>query len=117
MDTLLGLQQYWMATNIVVVPPMTKPSLHRAASGHLTLDFNDLPESYWLGVSLRLESHHGFTRVGPAVPGAHEQIHQGFARPDFALAAGWDNWSGHYLLSDSAEGDDFLQMLYDELNA
>jgi hypothetical protein len=41
---------------------------------------------------------------------AGEQIHQSFQAQEFTLAAGWDNWSGHYLLSESAE-DAFVERL------
>lgn len=93
-----------------------KPNLHTAANGHLTIDLNSLPESYWESLSQRLVSTYRFKRVGSVVIGAGEQIHQSFQRPEFTLAAGWDNWSGHYLLSDSTEGDDFLQKLFSQIS-
>ncbi len=43
-------------------------------------------------------------------------IHQDFVVEEFSLSSGWDNWSGHYLLAKSEEGDHFLRQLYERLN-
>lgn len=55
--------------------------------------------------------------MGSTVIGIDEKIHQNFQCAEFTLAAGWDNWSGHYLLSDSVAGDVFLQKLFDQLRS
>lgn len=94
-----------------------KPSLHAAANGHLTLDLNESPDSFWRQLCQRMESIYGFRRTGSAVIGAGEQIHQSFELPGLALGAGWDDWSGHYLLSESDAGDTFLKKLFDDLSA
>ena len=91
------------------------PTLNVAANGHMMLDLNDSPDSYWQSLSEHLVTGCGFHRVGEAVIGAGEQIHQSFYQQTFTLAAGWDNWSGHYLLSESVEGDEFLKKLFDEI--
>ena len=86
-------------------------SVHRAANGHLSLEFGEASDAAWADLSALLVNEYKFTRVGNAVLGAAEQIHQSFQAPEFTLAAGWDNWSGHYLLSESAEGDAFIERL------
>lgn len=86
-------------------------SVHRAANGHLLLELGDASDAAWVGLTALLVKEYKFTRVGSAVLGAGEQIHQSFQAPEFTLAAGWDNWSGHYLLSESAEGDAFIERL------
>jgi hypothetical protein len=57
----------------------------------------------------------GFQRVGAAVVGLDEKIYPSFKRSDLTIATGWDIWSGHYLLSECATGDEFLRTLYSEL--
>jgi hypothetical protein len=91
-------------------------TLHTAANGHLTLNLNGSPENSWSTLSKQLVNEYGFKRSGKAVVGFDERIQQDFERSEFKLAAGWDNWSGHYLLSGSAAGDDFLKKLYDEFS-
>src|SRR5262245_59880409 len=90
-------------------------TLHKAANGHLTLSLNDMPESSWTSLSERLVRSYGFRRTGSAVTGINEHIHQNFESSELKLAAGWANWSGHYLLSESIAGDAFLQKLFSEL--
>lgn len=92
-------------------------TLHGAANGHLTLNLHGLPDSFWQSLSSRHVREFGFWRVGTPVISPEEQIHQSFECPRFVLAAGRDNWSGHYLLSESAEGDDFLRELFNTLGA
>ena len=94
-----------------------KPTLHTAANGHLTLNLNDESSECWPQIVARLESEFGLRRVGAKVLGVSEGIHPSFEGPEFTLLAGWDNWSGEYLLSESASGDAFLRKLFDELSA
>jgi hypothetical protein len=91
------------------------PSLHTTANGHLTLDFNELSGICWLSLAEELIKLQGFKRVRSPVIGIDEQIHQNFQCAEFNLAAGWDNWSGHYLLSNSVPGDVFLQQPFHQL--
>ena len=91
------------------------PTLDTATNGHLLLSFNELSDSFWLSLAENLTRLHGFKRVGSPVIGVSEQIHQSFQCAEFNLAAGWDNWSGHYLLSESVAGDAFLQKLFNQL--
>lgn len=91
------------------------PALHTAANGHLTLSLNELPDAYWLSLVDTLVKHHGFRQVGSPVVGLDTTIHPSFHCAEFSLAAGWDIWFGHYLLSESAAGDVFLQQLFNQL--
>ncbi|MCE6978194.1 hypothetical protein EI534_12505 [Pseudomonas frederiksbergensis] len=93
------------------------PTIHKAVNGHLSLDFNELSDACWLSIAEELIKLRGFKRMGSPVIGVSEQIHQNFQCAEFNLAAGWDNWSGHYLLSDSVAGDVFLQKLFDQVRA
>jgi hypothetical protein len=92
------------------------PTLDTAANGHLTLSFNELSDACWLSLAENLIKLQGFKRLGSPVIGVDEKIHQNFQCAEFSLAAGWDNWSGHYLLSDSVAGDVFLKKLFDQLS-
>ena len=87
-------------------------TLHMAANGHLALDFDELPEAGWLSIAEELTSLQGLKRVGSPVTAVSEQIDHDFQCAGFSLASGWDNWSGHYLLSDSMAGDVFLTKLF-----
>ncbi|WP_397459080.1 hypothetical protein AB3464_04690 [Pseudomonas asplenii] len=93
------------------------PTLHKAANGHLSLDFNEWPDTCWLSLEEELITRRGFKRVGSSVIGIDEEIHPGFHCAEFSLSAGWNHWSGRYLLSESVAGDIFLQGLFDQLCA
>lgn len=94
-----------------------KPSLDTAANGHLTLSFNELSDSCWLSLAENLIRLRGFKRSGSPVISVDEKIHQSFQCAEFSLVSGWDHWSGHYLLSDSVQGDLFLQNLFDQIRS
>jgi len=89
--------------------------LFEAANGHLSLECGSLPDRYWLSIVELLEKQKGFSRSGKPVLGVGEMIHQNFVSESFSLSSGWDNWSGHYLLAESPEGDHFLRQLYERL--
>lgn len=76
-----------------------------------------MPDAFWHSLADRLVNHHGFQRVGSPGFGLDERIHPDFQCADFRLAAGWDIWSGHYLLSQCTAGDVFLQRLFNQLHA
>jgi len=80
------------------------------------MNFDKLPNSYWRSICRRLEHRDGFRRTGAVITGVGETIHQSFERSGITLGAGWDTWSGNYLLSDSSAGDEFLQRLFHELD-
>ncbi|MBF6023435.1 hypothetical protein [Lysobacter niastensis] len=95
-----------------------QPSLHTAANGHLTLEFGTYDSALWSAISNYLEIDLGFSRTGQVVvAGTGEGVRQGFQQGELTLDAGWDNWSGDYLLSNSAEGDDLLRRLLDVVQA
>jgi hypothetical protein len=93
----------------------TELGLLEAANGHLSLECGSLPDSCWQSIVELLEKGKGLSRSGKPVLGAGEMIHQNFVSTSFSLSSGWDNWSGHYLLAESAEGDHFLRRLYERL--
>ncbi|AKS09822.1 hypothetical protein [Pseudomonas trivialis] len=90
------------------------PTLHTAANGHLTMNLDGLSDADWLSLAEDLVQHQGFNRAGSPAMGLSEHIHPSFQCAEFSLAAGWDIWSGHYLLSDSVAGDVFLQKLFNQ---
>jgi len=93
----------------------TALGLFEAANGHLSLECGSLPDIYWESLVEHLEKEEGFSRSGQPIVGANEMIHQDFVTARLSLSAGWDNWSGHYLLAKCEEGDHFLRQLYEKL--
>jgi hypothetical protein len=87
----------------------------QATNGHLMIEFGDMSDADWEARENKLVNVWGFRRVGAFVAGLDQTIYPGFERPDLTLAAGWDIWLGHYLLSESAAGDEFLQQMCDGL--
>ena len=91
---------------------MQKPLLTVAANGHLFLTFEEYSSSLMRDISKYLETGLGFARSGPAVAGVDEGISQDFVKDGMTISAGWDNWSGEYLLSTSYDGDALLTKLF-----
>jgi hypothetical protein len=91
------------------------PSLSIAANGHVTLDFGDYDSVAYQQACAKLENELGFSRQGDSVAGLDEGISPSFLRAKLEISAGWDNWSGSYLLANSDEGDEILRRLYAEL--
>jgi hypothetical protein len=91
------------------------PSLSIAANGHLTLDFGDYDSVAYQQVCAKLENELGFVRHGRTVAGLDEGVSPSFTRAELEISAGWDNWSGSYLLANSDAGDAILRRLYAEL--
>lgn len=91
------------------------PSLSIAANGHVTLDFGDYDSVAYQQVCAKLENELGFSRQGRTVAGLDEGINPSFLRAGLEISAGWDNWSGSYLLSNSDAGDAVLRRLHAEL--
>ncbi|GJJ05242.1 hypothetical protein RugamoR64_57800 [Duganella rhizosphaerae] len=89
-----------------------KPDLHTAPNGFLSLDFCDYDSPLATSISDFLETDWGFRRDGPTVFGMDEGVSPNFVRGEIVLAAGWDNWSGQYLLSNSREGDEILRQIF-----
>lgn len=91
--------------------------IYPAANGHFSLEFGSYDSLLWQKISRYLETDLGFVRVGDVVVGLDEGIRQSFLREGLLIQAGWDNWSGDYLLSDSASGDELLQSLFEIFEA
>jgi hypothetical protein len=89
-----------------------KPEMHTASNGFLSLDFGDYDSPLAMSISHLLEIDWGFRRQGPAVLGVDEGISPNFVRGEIVLAAGWDNWSGQYLLSTSKDEDEILRQIF-----
>jgi hypothetical protein len=96
----------------------TAPLLSRTAQGHLSLDMEDDPGNLWPSLLERLRTlgasgvdHDHMGSTVDASIGPH------FRLGDVQLKSGWDNWSGYYLMADSAAGDALLQELYAWLRA
>jgi len=92
------------------------PSIHVAANKHLVIDFNSYDSALYRQACHTLEQTFGFIQNGDTVTGLDEGIGPSFHRADVEISTGWDNWSGNYLLSNSSEGDDILQLLFARLS-
>ena len=86
-----------------------------AANGYVTLDFGDFDSVPYQQACAKLETELGFARYGDTVAGLDEGVSPSFLRADLEISAGWDNWSGSYLLANSDAGDAILRHLYAEL--
>ena len=91
------------------------PSLSIAANGHVTLDFGEYDSVAYHQVCAKLENELGFSRQGDTVSGLDEGISPSFLRAELEISAGWNDWSGTYLLANSDAGDAILRRLYAEL--
>ena len=90
---------------------MNKLSISEAANKHVTIDFNDYDNPQWSEAENILEVELSFVRIGNKVAGIDEGIFRSFIKGDIKIDAGWDNWSGCYLLSTSEKGDELLKTL------
>lgn len=92
-----------------------KAHLYVASNGHLVIDLPDSSGADWEALENKIIDRWGFQRIGTTMVGLDEQIYPSLKRSDLTLAAGWDIWSGHYLLSECVSGDEFLRALFYEL--
>lgn len=95
---------------------MTAPTLITAANGHNWLVFDALNTPEWR-VARDWLSREGFIESGAAIRGLDEAILPSLVRRGVALAAGFDNWSGYYLLAECNEGDQVLLQLANHVAA
>lgn len=91
---------------------METPLLLKAANGRNFLAFEAYDTPQWFAAVEWLTAQ-GFTRRSPftearPVIGCDEGIMPSFVREGVSLAAGWDNWSGNYLLAQCEQGDGLL---------
>jgi len=75
--------------------------------------FEEDGSSAWLDACAILEKRYGFARIGKAAIGAGQGIHPDFCLGRIQISAGWDNWSGDYLLANCREGDQIIQELFE----
>jgi len=94
---------------------MNKPRLHTAANGHAAIDFEEYDSPEWFEAVFLLESEQGFQRTGEAVMCMDEGIMPSFVKGEISIEAGWNNWSGNYLLSASKGGDEVIKWLFQKL--
>lgn len=94
---------------------MNKPRLHTAANGHAAIDFEDYDSPKWFEAVFLLESEQDFKRAGETVIGMDEGILPSFVKGEISIEAGWDNWSGNYLLSKSHDGDEVIKWLFQKI--
>ena len=101
-----------MASAFIAVVEILALTLSIAENGHLqliglkrTTRFGPL----WLRIKLQII--YGFRREGSRIVGGGEAIAPDFVRGGIRLHAGWDDYSGYYLLSTCDAGDAFLRQL------
>lgn len=91
---------------------MGAPLLLKAANGRNFLAFEAFDTPQWFAAVEWLTTQ-GFARrallmESQPIIGCDEGIMPSFVRGGVTLAAGWDNWSGRYLLAECALGDGLL---------
>lgn len=94
---------------------MKSPRIHKAANGHASIDFEEYDSPAWFKAVSILENEMGFIREGGEVMGMDEGIMPSFVKNDISISAGWNNWSGNYLLSESNKADEVLTKLIFQL--
>ena len=92
-----------------------KLCVERAANGRLKLSIqNPGLLDHWL-LRWKLQAGYGFRREGRRILGVGEGIVPDFVRERLRLEAGFDDFSGIYLLACDDEGDRFLTEFAQEL--
>lgn len=89
---------------------MSKPSLITAANGHNFLTFEDCDPSQWR-LAIEWLKREGFSESGAPVVGFDEGILPSLVKHEVVIAAGFDHWSGRYLLAKCALGDQVIASL------
>ena len=90
-------------------------TLSRAANGRLTLEFTQPEGPQWRLTVRILQRELGFERDGETISGLDEGLLPAFVNDEIRLHAGWDHWSGTYLLSQCSGGDEVLSALANRL--
>ncbi|WP_338520047.1 hypothetical protein [Alteromonas gracilis] len=91
---------------------MKQPKMLVAANDHVVINFEEFDSKLWSDAVKHLEIHLGFSRCGERVAGLDEGILPSFVNGKVSIEAGWDNWSGNYLLSTCGAGDKVLSNLF-----
>lgn len=95
---------------------MTTPLLTLAANGHNWLTFEAYDTAQWFSAVEWLKRHR-FAEAGKPVFGGDEAILPSFVREGVCIAAGFDNWSGNYLLAQCHEGDQVILQIASRVSA
>ena len=95
---------------------MAKPLLLTAANKHnwITFDAYDTPQWH---MSVEWLRHEGFIESGEPVIGFDEGILKSYIKEGAQIAAGFDSWSGNYLLSECEKGDLVILNLAQHISA
>lgn len=89
---------------------MTKALLTTAANGHNFLTFEDYETPQWR-LAIEWLKGAGFSESGTSIVTLDEGIFPSFVRNSVTIAAGFDNWSGNYLLANCEIGDQIILAL------
>jgi hypothetical protein len=84
-----------------------------AANGHLMLSWPHAGHGFFTLVCPLFRFKYSLRRMGHTVYSPYEMILPGLVGPGFRLKAGWDDFSGNYLLSEDRAGDEFLRRFSD----
>lgn len=95
---------------------MSEPLLITAANGHNFLTFEDYDTPQWR-LAIEWFKREGFSEAGGPVVGLDEGILPSFVRQEVVIAAGFDNWSGNYLLAECEMGDQVIASVANHVSA
>lgn len=95
---------------------MTEPLLTTAANGHNFLTFEDYDTPQWR-LAIEWLKREGFSESGTSVLGLDEGILPSLSRRGVVIAAGFDNWSGNYLLAECEMGDQVISSVANHVSA
>lgn len=95
---------------------MTTPLLLIAANRHNWIAFEDYETPQWRS-AIEWLRREGFTESGAPVIGFDEGILPSYVKQGVAIAAGFDNWSGNYLLAECDRGDQVILKVANHVSA
>ncbi|WP_316674885.1 hypothetical protein [uncultured Tolumonas sp.] len=95
---------------------MTTALLTIAANGHNFLTFEDYETNQWR-LALEWLKGSGFSESRTSIVTIDEGILPSFVRNSVTIAAGFDNWSGNYLLANCEIGDQIIIALARHVSA
>ncbi|HVK95971.1 MAG TPA: hypothetical protein VM571_14740 [Noviherbaspirillum sp.] len=95
---------------------MTNPLLLTAANGHNWITFEDYDTDQWF-LAIDWLRREGFNESGAPVIGVDEGVLPSYVKQGVAIAAGFDNWSGNYLLAECDKGDQVILKVANQVSA
>lgn len=95
---------------------MIEPLLLTAANGHYWITFEVYDTPQWF-MAIEWLWREGFIKSGTPVLGLDNGILPSYVKQDVAIAAGFDNWSGNYLLANCDKGDQVILSVADHISA